>query len=479
MPEQRSWLSAVLWVVGAVTLLRTALLWFNRTDLFVDESQYWLWGQNFDFGYYSKPPLIGWVIRAVTDLAGSDAPFWVRLPGAIFHGATALILGALAARIAGGHVAFWVATAYVTLPFVALGSLLISTDTIMAPFFAGALLFHFRAVENRGTGTAALAGLCIGLAFLAKYAAVYFLLGAALAVIAAPEARLSARQWLAMLAAFALTVAPNVIWNLNHDLATVEHTMDNVGWVRGGSAFSGLNPAGLAEFFFAQFAVFGPVLFGALLWGWLRGGVPARAALMAFSMPPLVIVCGQALMSRAYANWGLAAYFAGLLIAVPLLLSRARWLFWTSMAVNGAICVLLPVLTILAPWPEVNGRPLLGRYLGQAALSREIIAAANAAAVGTVAASDRGVLADLFFTGRDSGLDFRVPLTEGRPESYYEQNYPLLPDTGHVLFVGVSAPVCDGVPVAPHVVFPNVGGAHSDRVYSGYLVNGDCFDAAH
>ncbi|MGL4278878.1 MAG: hypothetical protein ACRCS0_00810, partial [Albidovulum sp.] len=300
----------------------------------------------------------------------------------------------------------------------------------------------------------------------------------ALAAVIAPGARLSVRQWLAMLAAFALTVAPNVIWNLTHDLATVEHTMDNVGWVRGGSAFAGLNPAGLAEFFFAQFAVFGPILFGALLWGWIRGGVSARAALTAFSLPPLVIVCGQALMSRAYANWGLAAYFAGLLIAVPLLLNRARWLFWTSMAVNGAICLILPVLTILAPWPEANGKPLLGRYLGQAALSREIVAAAKAAGVATVAASDRGVLADLFHTGRDSGLNFRVPLTEGRPGSYYEQAYPLLPGAGPVLYVDVTAPVCDGKTAAPHAVFPDFGGAHSGRVYSGYIVDGDCLNVA-
>lgn len=478
MSDDRNWFPAALWLVGAITLLRIALLWFNRTDLFVDESQYWLWGQNLDFGYYSKPPLIGWVIRAVTELAGSDAAFWVRLPGAIFHAATALVLGALAARISGGRVAFWVAAAYIMLPFVALGSLLISTDTIMAPFFAGALLFHFRAVENRGAGAAALAGLCIGLAFLAKYAAVYFLLGAALAAVVAPGARLSARQWLAMLAAFALTVAPNVIWNLTHDLTTVEHTMDNVGWVRGGSAFEGLNPAGLAEFFFAQFAVFGPVLFGALLWGWVRGGVSARAALTAFSLPPLVIVCGQALMSRAYANWGLAAYFAGLLIAVPLLLSRARWLFWTSIAVNGAICLILPVLTILAPWPVVKGEPLLARYLGQSRLSGEIIAAAKEAGVATVAAADRGVLADLFYTGRDSGLAFRVPQSGGRADSYYEQTYPLPAGAGQVLYVGEAAPVCSAVAAAPQITFDTGGGTYSGRALAGYLVDGDCLNVA-
>ena len=44
----------------AITLARLVLLRFNRTDLFVDESQYWLWGYELAFGYYSKPPLIAW-----------------------------------------------------------------------------------------------------------------------------------------------------------------------------------------------------------------------------------------------------------------------------------------------------------------------------------------------------------------------------------------------------------------------------------
>ena len=99
MPERQGWFLPASALVGAVTLARLAALWFDRTDLFVDESQYWLWGQRLDFGYFSKPPLIAWVIRGVTELAGSDAAFWVRLPGAILHGVTALILAALAAYL--------------------------------------------------------------------------------------------------------------------------------------------------------------------------------------------------------------------------------------------------------------------------------------------------------------------------------------------------------------------------------------------
>lgn len=473
----RDWFAPAAAIVAAVTAARIVALWFDRTDLYVDESQYWLWGQNLDLGYYSKPPLIGWVIRAVTDLAGSDARFWIRLPGAPFHGATALVLGALAARLFDARTAVWVAAAYVTLPFVALGSLLISTDTIMAPFYAAALLAWFRAAETRGTGAAALAGLCVGLAFLAKYAAVYFLLGAGLAAAVAPDTRLSARQIAAFLAVFALTIAPNVIWNLTHDLATVEHTMDNVGWVRGGSALAGVNLPGLAEFFFAQFAVFGPILFGALLWGWLRRGTPRRAALTAFSLPVLVIVCLQALLSRAYANWAVATYFAGLMIAVPLLLSRARWLLWVSFAINGALCILLPLLTLLAPWPERNGKPLLERYLGQSALSDEIIAAARNAGAGTIVASDRAILADLFYTGRDSGLAIRAPMPHGRPGNYYEQTFGLSPRGETVLYVGERAPLCPAGALAPLAHLDTGAGAYAGRDIQTFLVPPDCLDA--
>jgi hypothetical protein len=76
----RRWLLPALVFVTAVTLLRWVFLALDRTDLFVDEAQYWLWGQHFAFGYYSKPPMIARLIGAVTTVAGSDSTFWVQRP---------------------------------------------------------------------------------------------------------------------------------------------------------------------------------------------------------------------------------------------------------------------------------------------------------------------------------------------------------------------------------------------------------------
>ncbi|MDT8854478.1 glycosyltransferase family 39 protein [Paracoccaceae bacterium Fryx2] len=477
-PVKRSdsgWLFPAALLVGAVTVLRLAALAFNGTDLFVDESQYWLWGQTLDFGYYSKPPLIAWVIRAVTDLAGSDAAFWVRMPGAIFHGVTALILAALAARLYGARVAVWVAASYVTLPMVAVGSLLISTDTIMAPFFAAALLFHFIAVDSGKARFAALAGAAAGLAFLAKYAAVYFLLGAGLAALISPAMRLPWRAVGAMLLAFGLVILPNILWNLGHDLATVEHTMDNVGWLRGGAA---LNLGGLAGFFGAQFAVFGPVLFGALLWRALRSAPGVERALLAFVLPVLAVVCVQALLEKAYANWAVAAYFGGVLVVVPALVARAPRLLWLSLAVNGAIALALPLLTLMPEARFGRDAPLLERYLGRADLSRQIIAAAQAAGGVPVLVENRDLLADLFYTGAGTGLAFHAPRPEGRPRNFYEQTHPLPDDLrGPLLLVSEAAPVCLGAPLAPVVRFDTAGGAHARKSLAGYLLSEDCRDA--
>lgn len=468
--DRGGWFGPALIVVAAVTVLRLGLLAFNRTDLFVDEAQYWLWGQHLDFGYYSKPPLIGWLIRAVTDLAGSDAPFWVRMPGAVLHGITALALGALAARIAGRSVAVWTAALYVTLPFVALGSVLISTDTVMAPFYALALLFFHRAGQGRGAVDALAAGICAGLAFMAKYAAIYLIPGLALAALVSPAWRVGWRNVVIAALAFGAVIAPNVIWNLNNGLTTVSHTMDNVGWVRTGAA---LNFSSMAEFFGSQFAVFGPVTMAALLIGYASWRDPAKRGLAMLSLPPLVAVTLEALLDRAYANWAVAAYFAGTVLAAMVL--RGAWR-WIALAVNVVIALAIPVLTVLAPWPERDGAPLLKRWLGQGDLSRSILALAKQTGV-PVYADNRAILADLYYTGRDAGIVVYAPAPRGRAESYYEQMWPL-PEhyTGELLVVSDHAPDCGAGPVAPVGVL-DASGTWAGKGYQAYRVEARCVRA--
>ncbi len=469
-PDPGRWLAPALGLVAAITAARLVMLAFNRTDLFVDESQYWLWGQSFAFGYYSKPPLIAWVIGAVTSLVGSDTPFWVRAPLAVFHGATAMILGALAAQLHGPRVALLVAVSYATLPMVAVGSLLASTDTVMAPFFAAAIYFHARLVDSHAMRFAVLAGVMAGLACLAKYAGAYFLLGVVLGAIFVPALRLAPRHAGALLGAFALVIAPNILWNLNNGMATASHTMDNVGWVRNDAPLSHLDPVGLAEFFLSQFAVFGPVLFAAVLWA-ARLGRSWR--LLIFSVPAIAIICLQALLDRAYANWAASAYFAGTVVAVAALVGRPR-LMAASLAINGAIALILPILTLMPNLSLGREEPLLVRYLGQGALSRQILGLANLNAVPVMAAR-RDVLADLFYTGRGSGVTIYAPRPQGRPQNHYEQSYAMPKGlAGRVLYIADAPPLCEGQPAAQAIPLDRASGTYADVPLAAFLVPAAC-----
>ncbi|WP_181319023.1 ArnT family glycosyltransferase [Rhodobacter aestuarii] len=469
-PEARGWFAPALLMVIAIVALRLVALSFDRTDIFVDEAQYWFWGQNLDFGYYSKPPLIGWLLRALTDVAGSSDPFWLRMPGSLLHGITALVLGALAARVGGARVGLAAVAIYLTAPFAALGSWLISTDTVMAPFFALALLFFWRAGERYSVPDGALAGLTIGLAFMAKYAAIYFWGGALLAMLFVPARRIGWKPLAAMLAAFALVIAPNVVWNLTHKLTTVQHTLDNVGWVRAGA---GANLASMAEFFGSQFAVFGPVSFAALLWGYTKLRNPVPRALMLLSILPLIAVTTQAYLGKAQANWAVAAYFAGTVLAV-LTLSR-RWL-WAALGLNALICLAVPMLTIFAPVLGPEDAPWMKRYLGRAELSTRVLDLARAEGV-PVYAESRDILADLFYTGRDAGVTIYAPRVAGREHNYYEQNFALPEGFAGKLLVVRSAPfTCKGTPVPPAAVL-NASGQWAGKEITPYLVDAECLDA--
>ncbi len=437
-PRLNEWLPTALILVVVAVGLRLFMLAFDQTDLFVDEVQYWFWGQNLDFGYYSKPPLIGWVIRLVTELAGSDAPFWVRMPGAVLHGITALILGALAARLIGRAAALWTVALYLSLPFVCLGSVMISTDTIMAPFYAAALLFLFRTADTRRASDALAVGLFAGLAFMAKYAAIYILAGAGLAMIFVPMLRPGWRNLVVMIAGFALVISSNVMWNLSHDLTTVSHTMDNAGWVRHGAKF---DLGSLLTFLASQFGVFGLIPMAALIWAYLRPRTQIHRALVLLSIPAIFVVSVQALMDKAYANWAIATYFAGTVLVVMVL---PRWGRIAALALNGILAVALPVLLILAPWPMSGDKPLLNRYLGRHALSESILTLAEREDL-PVVTSNRDILADLFYTGRDRDVAFYAMPETGRPSSYYAQNFALPEDvTGSVLVVSFGDIPCPG-----------------------------------
>lgn len=345
---------AFLGVLTALLALRVASLFFHPLDLYFDEAQYWSWSRTFDWGYFTKPPMVAWVIGATTTLTGSNAEWAIRLGAPLAHGLTAVLMFAAGRSIYGAWAGFWAGVVWLVIPGVWLSSAIISTDTVMLPFWSLALLAMWRLMSTRSWTWAIVLGLAIGVGLLAKYAMLYFLLCTAVALWwlkPLREALGGGRGPVALLIAF-LVFLPNIIWNFQHDFATAQHTADNANFSEGN--FFNLDE--LADFIVGQLGVVGPLIFALLAGLWLRAGRRASGLsdedkfLLAFSLPPLICVTVLAFVSRAHANWAVVAYPAALIwLAGSSMVNVAgrRWLAGASalnviMAVAFAVFILTP-----------------------------------------------------------------------------------------------------------------------------------------
>lgn len=432
-----------LLIVMAFTIFRIVTLHFDTTDLFVDEAQYWFWSQNLDFGYYSKPPMIAWVLRIFTELAGSSDIYWLRLPGPLFHMATALLLMKMAKRFIGPEIEGWVGATYITLPAVALSSVFFSTDVILLFFIAITLIAYFELTQRRSIGLALLMGLGVGLAFLTKYAVLFLVPGGAIAMLLIPAARISIRDFIIAVATSAIVAFPNLWWNLQNNNTTVRHTQDIAHW-----SDLGINIRGGLEFFSAQFGVVGPIIFFAMLWAvWnmVRGrSEPREKMLVWLSIPVVLLITLQATVAKAYANWGVTAYVAGIVLAVWLLHRLWPKGLKTSLWINGVTCLLFPFATIFSHQLVLpNGKEVMQRYLGRADVSRQAADLAAQAGAGVIVTDNRDMVADLFHTLRAAPYKIYARPPADLPESYYEQEFALPAATNEpVLFLTVDPLSC-------------------------------------
>lgn len=439
-------LRSALIFITLITLWRVAMLWVSRADIYVDEAQYWAWGQHLDWGYFSKPPLIGFVIRAFTEIAGSDAPFVLRLPAPLFHAAAAVAVIWAARAYVDLWVAAWAGAIYAAMPLITIGSSLISTDTMMLPFFALALGFYGRLVEAPSVKGALGLGAAVGLGMMGKYAMIYFVICAVLVWVLQPAQRIRLRDAaLAGLVAIAI-FAPNIWWNIENDGQTVRHVIEEnaqLGRLE-------LDWFGALQFVAEQFIALGPILLGALvlsvgaaLSGRMRGG---ELTLMLFSLPIIAMVTVQAVVSGALGNWAATAFIAAPILAASLLQMRPGLLL-LSQGVNIVLAVALPLLLAAPGWvTDGSGEPLLKRYIGVDEVSELVADAARAEGLTTLTSPDRGLLADLFYTLDGQGFETRAWADPREaPKSWYHAEFPLArPAPQPVLYLGYEAPDCAG-----------------------------------
>ena len=60
--HQKFLISSLIIIVLTFILLRVFAIISTPLELSADEAQYWLWSKELNWGYFSKPPMIAWIL---------------------------------------------------------------------------------------------------------------------------------------------------------------------------------------------------------------------------------------------------------------------------------------------------------------------------------------------------------------------------------------------------------------------------------
>ena len=479
--KARRGFAAVLAIVAVLTAVRVALLVLTPLQLYPDEAQYWWWAQTPAFGYFSKPPMIAWLIRFTTALFG-DGEWAIRLAAPLLHGGTALLLFGIGKRTGSERIGFWSALAYATVPGVSYSCSLISTDVPLLFFWALALYAFLAALDDEGWRWPLLCGAALGLGLLSKYAMLYFVAGMMLSALMSSRARalMLGRRGAAVAAVGLLLFLPNLAWDQAHGFVTVTHIAADADWRQ--AQFRLLDTL---EFLGGQFGVFGPVLLaGFLLALWRLARKPEvmllnsredGLILSAFALPPLLAMSVQAFAAGANANWAAPGYVSALPLAIAALLTtRRHWGLKASFTVNLAVMAGLWVVLL---WPALGEAMGIGnafkREEGWRGLSQVVLAAAQAGPYDAIAAANRSMMAELTYYARPRVLPLRM-WRSGPADNHFQMTMPLTPASRRVLLVLLPH---ETRRVLPTFESHRAVGTASFAVGGGHLRVAELFDA--
>ncbi|MDB5298010.1 MAG: phospholipid carrier-dependent glycosyltransferase [Phycisphaerales bacterium] len=453
-------------------------------DLSGDEAQYWDWSRALDLSYYSKGPLVAYIIRASCAVFGDTMPA-VRYPALLLGVMTSVVTYLLALRLfRSDRVALGTVLLYHVVPMFVAGSVLMTIDPPF--FFCWALATYLLtfAVFDRdgGAGEGAgdgrrwpwvAVGVVAGVGFLAKYAMFLWFLPALIALaVDRPSRRWLRSPWpWASIAIAAMFTLPVVFWNARHGWVSAKHVGTQTGTSHGHFSF-----ANVLELLGGQIAIIGPGLFlimiGACLYAFRRrtasgasvdsavAGLPPEPAvrqmrfLAVFGIAFFGLTFLTAFRAKVQMNWPAPAYFTLMILSAYFLstrlATRATWKPWRGWfwgtVVFGVLMlpfahdpgVLYPVVrwanTHLVPykaeWAKAGGwRKLVAKRLPEAGFTAQQVdftyklkgwAEAGRTISADLKALGPGAFALCHDYQQAAGLAFYL---DGQPKTYYAASY--------------------------------------------------------
>lgn len=317
--KRDGWLLAAL--AAALVALKAWITHAAGVELHYDEAQYWEWSQQLDWSYYSKGPLVAWLI-ALSEAVFGHGEWQVRLPAWLAHGALLFVVFRFALDVWRDRAAAWWAVIIVLLtPMYFTLAMVMTTDIWLFLCWALGLWAVYRALIFQRPRAWYGAGAAVGIGALTKLSIGLLPAAVGIAVLANPRwrAQLKSPHLWGGLALMAVIISPVILWNAGNDWVMLRHEGGHIGetnWsVRRALTF-------LVE----QIAALSPlVALVALSVLWRPPADTGKRLLWGLSLAWIAFFVFKALGAKVQVNWPAATYFSLLILFAGHVHRLARW----------------------------------------------------------------------------------------------------------------------------------------------------------
>ena len=414
-------------------LFKIISIYFSQLELHGDEAQYWVWSNEFATGYFSKPPLIAYVINFFTSIFG-NAVYTLKYISIVFYLGTSFLVYVLSRMMFNERIAILSGLTFFLLPGVSFSSFIISTDVLLLFFWTLSLYLFLKNNDKPSIILSFLLGFSLGLGFLSKYAMLYFFLCSFIYLIL--DRNISKiffknyRYNLFAFIIFLLIISPNLFWNISNGWITFLHTYDNASLNK-----ISLSYKNFFEFLFAQIFIFGPIMFAFFVL-YLKRFITFEGRVLflsCYSFPILIIIIIESFLVRAHGNWAAVSY-VGLTITMVSFLENTKFKINLT---NNLINIFLGFLLFFL---------IIGNYKikafeqlrGYENFSNIILKESKIHNIQNIVVEDRMIYSLLSYYLQDNNLNFYTPRASSKNISNHFQLANGLPDSFSKNFIYIG-----------------------------------------
>lgn len=436
-----------------VATMRLIFLAANGLDLLGDESYYWDWSRRPDWCYFSKPPMVAWLIGVFTYLMG-DSTFVVRLPAVILGSIFLYYFFCTARLLYGEKTAAFALLVILATPINLLANFLMTIDPPLYCFWIMSLFYLIQGIFEEQKQAWWRAGFSTAAAVMSKQVALFIPVMAVVFVFAHPVLRSRYKLQIAyyLLPVF-VAISILFIWNMQHHWVMFGHSQGHFANHEGDNLLKHLQHA--RDFWFYQLLLINPAVFVAVL-------ITGVIALIQFStlslqqrflwlMGPglLLTILLLSFTRKMQGNWPMPFYFAAILLLLDMWRYENRKRFWHwALGVGFTMVLLTSTLPLVLglfnlqktrwdptnrfkSWQPVAAQIYDMRYAVQSDLENTF----------TVALGHRSIASQLAFYLPDHPKVFRF-----QPSGIIESQYEVW--GGPSNYIGKNAFIIGKVPVA-------------------------------